>query len=364
MSGFENTSDYGRIYLQDSTPPTSHLEGFDSSRLEGIAQAEKNLLIGEYHFEEEVASSPGLLEKYQQISPQGSKEEFASYYERYISDPHTLMEKQPELYEFFKDRIFYGREYGLDGMEAFLNRTAAEQPSNAEALENIIETSARLPRTEIHDVQIENCSQPFSYGNAAQMSEKLDFHKGDSGLLPIAPDRIVACRNLMALCGKPFTEGDVTMHAVDNEYMAYDPLYLKGFSHDLNELIMPDIIQGMSGIETHAIDLSELKNPAETIAAQLDHGYRGLIVYNSAILNRSTAQAGKLADHLPFQSANEASALECAVRDGKTGNVTGFYICDSTANHATRYVEADRVIRALSVRNGTILMTNKPYPED
>ena len=36
-------------------------------------------------------------------------------------------------------------------------------------------------------------------------------------------------------------------------------------------------------------------------------------------------------------------------------------ICDSTRNEAMRYVEADRLMKALDVKHGTVLFTKSPY---
>ena len=44
-----------------------------------------------------------------------------------------------------------------------------------------------------------------------------------------------------------------------------------------------------------------------------------------------------------------------------TGKVKGFYICDSTANDACRYIEADRATKALDVKNGLVLFTKDAY---
>ena len=73
---------------------------------------------------------------------------------------------------------------------------------------------------------------------------------------------------------------------------------------------------------------------------------------------------GKIMENLPFISANQASVLECAVRDGSTGEVRGFYICDSEAKEPQRYVEADRLLKALDVKNSTILFTKEAYLDE
>lgn len=365
MAGYENGSVFEQNIFREADLPRSHTEGIDMSRLEGMTKAEKNFYVGECYYDENVSTSPGLLAGFHEISDSEGKKAFASYYERYIDDPHGLLSESPEVFDFYKERIFYGREYGLTGMDAFMNKTAPER--SRETLEQK-EFVSLLPRTELRDGQINNCDKPFSYGNAERMAEIMDFHKGDTGLLPFAPDRMVACRNLMALCGHRFSEGDVTKHAVDSGIITYDPLYLEGFPHAGNDVVIPRIIREMSGVETQAMNFSEMANPAEEIAGKLDQGYRGLVAYNSSIMNRTAEEAeipvNKMMEKVFNWSANEASTLECAVRDSRTGEVKGFYICDSTANEAKRYVEADRLMKALDVKHSTILFTDRPYLDE
>jgi len=364
LENFSNSEQNG---LRESELPQSHREGIDPSRLEGLNETEKNLLVGEHVFEDRLEHSPGLKGAFREIAEEGSKEEFASLYERYVDDSKALKAQDPQTYAFFRDRIFHGKEYNLNGMEKFMRDTApnrAEQTAEAKPNVELNASETTLPKTELHHAEITNCQRPFSYGNLMEMVKKMDFDIGDTALLPLAPDRMVAVRNLMALCGKEFSEADVTKHAVDNNYMAYDPLYLKGFSHSANDTFLPFITNEMGDIRIEPLEFTEAENPAETMAALLDQGHRGMVTYNPALLYRTDAEAatpkGKLLEKFPH-SANETSTLLCAVRDGNTGKTAGFMICDSAREHKSRYVEADQLVKAMDVKHGQALFTKQPY---
>lgn len=366
---YENISHLERNGLRENALPRNHLEGIAPSRLEGMSETEKNRFVGEHYFREEVETAQGTLEAFQEVAQEGTKEEFASLYERYVDAPRELEAQNPEAYAFFKARIFYGKEFHLNGMEKFMRDTAPKSVEKAAEIPAVTDTapdSRLLPKMELLHPGITNCQKPFSHGNVMNMAGKMDFIKGDTSMLPIAPDRMVACRNLMALCGKEFTEADVTCYTVDNDMVAYDPLYLKGFNHSSNEVYLSSIIRGMSGVEIYRPTLDDTGDPAEAMADLLDRGHRGVVTYNPALLNRTDAEAatplGKLIEKFPH-SANETSTLLCAVRDGNTGKTAGFFICDSTRKEAARYVEADRLVKAMDVKYGEALFTKEAYPE-
>ena len=366
----ERTSNYESNGLLENRLPKDHLEGIDASRLEGMQEAERNRFVGEHYFREEVETAQGDLQAFQEVSLKGTAEEFADLYERYVDAPRELEANNPEAYTFFRDRIFYGKEFHLNGMEKFMRDTApnrAEQSAEIPAVTDAAPNNDLLPRVELHNPHITNCKNPVSHGNVMHMAEKMDFVKGDTGMLPIAPDRMVACRNLMALCGREFSEADVTRYCVDDGMVAYDPLYLKGFSYDANDIFLPAIIRGMSGVEMYKPDLAETGDPAEAMADLLDRGHRGIVTYNPALLNLTDTEAdspkGKLLEKLPH-SANETATLLCAVRDGNTGKTAGFFICDSTRNEAARYVEASRMMKAMDVKHGEALFSKGAFPEN
>jgi len=367
---FEKMSNFESKGLHENDLPQTHLEGINTSSLEGMNETERNRFIGEHYFQKEVETAQGTLQAFQEVSQEGTKKEFASLYERYVDAPRELEAENPVAYAFFRDRIFYGKEFHLNGMEKFMRDTAPrhiEQTMDAPTITEAKTDTKLLSKMELHSPNITNCEKPFCHGNVMEMANQMDFVKGDApATLPIAPDRMVACRNLMVLCGKEVTEADVTWFAVDHEIVSYDPLYLKGFSHSSNDVILPSIIRGMSGVEIYKPDLAETGDPAEAMADLLDRGHRGMVTYNPALLNRTDAEAatpmGKLLEKFPH-SANETSTLLCAVRDGNTGKTAGFFICDSTRNEAARYVEAGRLMKAMDVKYGEALFTRESYPE-
>lgn len=341
-----------------------HCEGMDPKKLEGLSDTERNRVVGEHVYETRLEGSAGLRGAFQDIAEKGTKKEFVQLYDRYISDARNMREKDPDAYEFFKERIFHGREYGLNEMEQFMRDTAPDTKDDKLIVE-LYPNGGVLPKTELDRWDITNCKRPFCYGDLDQMEEKMDISRqGDTGLLPIAADRMVACRNMMALCGKEFSQDDLVRYAVDSGFVEYDPLYMDGFSHGSNEVFLSMISRGLGDIEIYDPHLTEADDPAEELAKLLDHGQRGMVTYNPAVLNRTEDEAstlkGKILENLP-RPANETNAILGAVRDGTTGKVAGFMLCDSSRRDRSYYVGADRLIKAMDVPSGGALFTKKPY---
>ena len=370
----ENLGGLERINIPGKELPQSHLEGIDPGRLEHMDISEKVRMAGEQVYTGRVETQAGIMGAFESLTPEGTKEEFVKNYEQYVMNPRELQREQPELYDFFRDRIFYEREYIQNGMGEFMEKTA---PKEHVPLEIYGPDERTLTRIEIKDPSITNCIRPFSYGNAERMSEKMDYIQGDIGMGAIGTCGIDSSRNLMALCGLNFTEKQTAVFAKNNNLGLWDAELPQENRGGLSKEQAVALIKGLSGIETEYLtENQELK--AEFIADKLDHGYRGILVHDAGAIHGDMYSAktpmGDLADAVRFKPVsdfisnnfetrgiNHASTFECAVRDGNTGKVAGFYVCDSGSNQKKMYVEADVVEKALNVRGGAVIFTQKPY---
>lgn len=93
--------------------PQSHLEGMDISNLEKLSRPEYTKEVGRHVFSDSVENSPGLLGTFREIEKNGGKEQFVQHYSNYITHSGTLKRENPDMYNFLRDRIFHGREYGV-----------------------------------------------------------------------------------------------------------------------------------------------------------------------------------------------------------------------------------------------------------
>ena len=90
--------------------PRTHMEGLEK-QLENLSKLDASLEVGKKYFEEEVQGSAGLLGPFRELSKDGGKEQFAKHYSDYLNRPESMKKENPDMYQFMKDRVFYGREY-------------------------------------------------------------------------------------------------------------------------------------------------------------------------------------------------------------------------------------------------------------
>lgn len=342
--------------------PKSHLENLESRNWEGKDLSLSMKTIGECCFDRSVMPFPGVRYGFFEISGSNTREYFADCYCRYVTSARELQEEKPEIYAFMRDRIFYGKEY-------------FETPSPLPELYSANEIT--LKRNRIVDDSITNCQRPFSYGDAESMSKKMDYIQGDINMRAEGTCGLVSSRNLMALCGKEFTEKETALFSWENGFADWYELLPAEKRGAIYENFVCTMIKGMSGIDAERVVYSENPFTAEEIAEKLDRGYRGMFIHNFGLLHDYSGGKtliGKIAEKIPVESVSRwieehahteygdhVATFECAVRDGNTGKVAGFYICDSALHEKKMYVEADQLMKALDVEDGAVVFTTKPY---
>lgn len=372
---FEKLGEFEQINITGKELPQSHLEGIAPAQFENMNNIDRIKLGGEQVFTEKVETQAGIRGAFEEVAQEGTKEEFVKNYEQYVMNPQELQREKPEIYDFFCDRIFYGREYIQNGMEEFMEKTAPKEKALCEVYGPEERT---LKQTAINDSAVTNCSRPFSYGNAEVISEKMDFVQGDIGMGATGTCGIDSSRNLMALCGKEFTEKETAIFAKDHYMGMWGTELPDAKRGGLSVDQVTALIKGMSGIETEYLTDKNCELNAELIADKLDHGYRGILLHDAGAIHgeqhTEKTVMGELADAIPLKPVsdyisnnfetrgiNHAATFECAVRDGDTGKVAGFYICDSGWGEKKMYVEADAVEKAINVRSGGVVFTKQPY---
>lgn len=94
-----------------SDVPSAHLEGLDKAKLEKMDPQAAAFEVGKNFFNEDVQTSAGVLESYKELDKDGNAEKFAKAYSDYVNMPGIMKIRDPQMYAFMKDRVFYGKEY-------------------------------------------------------------------------------------------------------------------------------------------------------------------------------------------------------------------------------------------------------------
>lgn len=102
--------------------PASHIEKMDLTLLEKLTTIEAAEKVGENVYITIIEKNPGLLREFNDLTQQNGKVGFAKMYSRYVNNSEQMKNDIPEIYQFMKERVFYGRlnftgGLGVDNMQ-------------------------------------------------------------------------------------------------------------------------------------------------------------------------------------------------------------------------------------------------------
>ena len=117
-----------------SDVPSAHLEGLDKAKLEKMDPQAAAFEVGKNYFNEDVQTSAGVLEAYKELDKDGNAEKFAKSYSDYINMPGIMKIRDPKMYEFMRDRVFYGKEYKYETKSNAFNMTFPYSPAEGREL--------------------------------------------------------------------------------------------------------------------------------------------------------------------------------------------------------------------------------------
>ena len=196
-------------------------------------------------------------------------------------------------------------------------------------------------------------------GNPEETAQILDSIQGDAIEGAEGTCGLTSIANLCVMNGQNVTEGMVVEYALENDLCMYDPWSAPETGGTTAEWQV-DILRNF-GIEAEYNDASI--NTYEVIADAIEDG-KGVIV---------ELDAGKLWDEPScsskilwfFPTANHAVTVTGVARNAETGEITGFYICDSgrqLESDACRYIPIDDFSKAYNsnIINAGAVITNEP----
>lgn len=94
--------------------PSAHLEKLDIASLEKLTLQETAECVGSNCYSNYIEKSSGILGDFSELSGDGGKDVFVKFYSEYVNEPGQLKEDNPEMYNFMRERIFFGREYEIE----------------------------------------------------------------------------------------------------------------------------------------------------------------------------------------------------------------------------------------------------------
>lgn len=274
-------------------------------------------VLGKSVFEDFLDKSPGLKNEWNGITGFANEDYFIKDFEKYILYGPDFKESNPQEYEFLKDYIFYGEEFNPKDINT--------SSDSSDSVENAV------------------------YGAPLELGKILDYDQGDNDLGFKGTCGLVSCSNILMEAGINISENDIVHFAENNGLcdISDDPNSCGGTTADERAEILTD-----AGVPSHSDDNSSL----EDIAKDVNDGKGVIISVNAGVLwdNPSTYGTGE---------SNHAITVTGYETDDVTGEITGFYICDSgrcEQSDSQRFVPMDQMQEAYDVPGHSAVITDNP----
>lgn len=202
----------GREYLQDALAvsreiPATHLEGLlaRDAAADISAMSRGSLLeaVSKNLYTEFLVSTPGLESEFLALMGDGAGvSAFSSLYNEYVCNGSELLQKNPQQYNFIKDRIFHGIEYA-EGSGDLMDKVSADSVlregkstiSGCEQLDYYADTCIQL------DITVLSPGRGKRYREEGEVEERLNAGGGgDTLFLSGCAGKCVKCDVKSSAC--------------------------------------------------------------------------------------------------------------------------------------------------------------------
>lgn len=306
-------------FLQDLEMKADSNSDLPGENLENLNELDfKDIeALGKSSFEDFLNNSPGLKNEWDGITGFADEEYYVKGFEKYVLYGTEFKESNPQEYQFFKDHIFYGKEFSMDNTTQISDRTN----------------------------NIENAT----YGNPLELGKILDYDQGDNDLGFNGTCGLVSCGNVLREAGIYISENDIVHFAANNGLcdITDDPNSCGGTTADQRAEILTD-----AGIPSHA----DYNRNLEDIAKDIQDGKGVMISVNAGILWDDPSVYGT-------GESNHAITVTGYETDDTTGEIIGFYVCDSgrcEESDSTRFIPIDEMKEAYDVPGHSAVITDSP----
>jgi hypothetical protein len=183
----------------------------------------------------------------------------------------------------------------------------------------------------------------------------LDYQQGDNAYGYQSDCGLVSVSNILQLSGIDATEDDVVQTAIDNGWCNNDPMLPPEARGGVNDEYLIALLDHY-GIDAQAYYPGEAGGTYEDIAAALENGQCVTMGVNAGYLWND-------ANYINDGSANHQIVVTSAARDAETGEITGFYICDSgrwADGDNCRYVSVEEMDACYaSISGASVVVTDE-----
>lgn len=197
-------------------------------------------------------------------------------------------------------------------------------------------------------------------GNPEEKKHNLDYNQANGFSIDWGDCGIVSTLNLLRLIGYDIDESDITKVAKENGFADYDTWnpFMRGGStwEDRIALLKYYNIEAQAKYVNKYDTADSFESTVDYIAAFLESGRGVILSLNADALNGNSPNGEFKSNHVVLVTGT--------VRDTKTGEIIGLYVCDSSRGKeedACRYVSADQLRKCMYDAEGTsIVVTTEP----
>lgn len=222
--------------------------------------------------------------------------------------------------------------------------------------DEIKEIPAVLP-TELTD-QVPGMERAIICGDPISLGDKLDFQQGfDNPYGAFGTCGLNAVANICIIGGKTVTEPEMVEYAMENDLCTKDDPKYHGGGTTISQQIK---LLEHYGFPSHC-ELAQETADYDRLASAIEGGHGVLIGLNSGVLQD---RPWKVLNENGEAIATHAVCLTGTARDPETGELVGFYMCDSsgqTPDSGRTFVPLEKMDDCYgNVKGCFAVITNEP----
>lgn len=193
-------------------------------------------------------------------------------------------------------------------------------------------------------------------GDPEGVAQILDCIQGDAVEGAEGTCGLTSIANICRLAGMDVTEGEVVTFALENDLCHYDPWHPE-HTGGVGDAAAVEILNDY-GIDVGCYDANSYD--VEMLAQAIESGRGVMAGVDAGALWDNPSHTNSISGH---RIANHFVTMTGVARDAETGQVAGFYICDSGDGEACRYITVEdfhEVCGADDIETDNYLITDEP----
>lgn len=193
-------------------------------------------------------------------------------------------------------------------------------------------------------------------GDPEYWAEKLDGNQGDNIFFAQGDCGLVSVANVLTMSGQETSEASIAGYALSHGLCELGPFSpeSRGGTYAWQQAGL----LSRHGLESNIYSASDLTY--EELASRIEDGH-GAIMELNLYLTEPGYESYAVPDAYGQYYADHAVCLTSSVRDPNTGEVRGFYVCDSGAGNSMKYLSTQTLDKAFkNLVNGELVITRDP----